>query len=163
MPACGCQHETTRNFPRASVNVMSGTFTVARGYCADLLLRPSGRGRRSGWKVYFCQPVISDPSNYTLINQVWRPDGCGPLQLRSLLIPHIHLFNFSPNSVLIPWFFGWKNMDGFDQLRRNAETHRRFGQCSLLVQCSQTSSHFDWSWGALELDHNVRVWEQCRL
>lgn len=85
-------------FPRALVNVMSGTFTVVRGYCADLLLRPSGRGRRSRWEVYFCQPVISDPSNYTLINQVWRPDGCGPLQRQSLVIPHIHSFNFSPRA-----------------------------------------------------------------
>lgn len=32
-------------FPRALVNVMSGTFTVVRSYCADLLLWPSGRGR----------------------------------------------------------------------------------------------------------------------
>lgn len=78
----------------------------------------------SGWEVYFCQLVISDLSNYTLFNQVWRPDGCGPLQLQSLDIPHIHLFH--QNSVLIPWFFGRKDIDGFDQRRGYAETHRTF-------------------------------------
>lgn len=127
-------------FPRALVNVMSGTFTVVRGYCVDFLLRPCGRDRRSGWEVYFCQSVISDPSNYTLINQVWRPDGCGPLQLRSLVIPHIHLFNFSPNSVLILWFFGRKDVDGFDQPRGSAETHGTFLR-ELLVLSSVLKAH----------------------
>lgn len=137
-------------FPRALLNVMSGTFTVVqRLLCGFVVAAFSGRGRRSGREVYFCQPVISDPSNYTLINQAWRPDGCGPLQLQSLVIPHIHLFSFSPNSVLSPWFFGRKDIDGFDQLRGNAETHGTFRPHGreLLVPCSQTSSHFDRSWG----------------
>lgn len=140
-------------------------YCCARLLCGFVVAAFSGRGRRSGREVYFCQPVISDPSNYTLINQAWRPDGCGPLQLQSLVIPHVHLFNFSPNSVLSPWFFGRKDIDGFDQLRGNAETHGTFRPHGreLLVQCSQTSSDFDRSWGALELDHNVRVLEQCRL
>lgn len=74
-------------FPRALVNVMfENAWRLLLLYEATVRIRCCGLWVqwRSGWEGYFCQPVISDQSNYTLINQVWSPDGCGPIQLKLL-------------------------------------------------------------------------------
>ena len=74
-PLIGCQQKTTWNSPRAQMSRLEKgkfravTFKCSAGYCADLLLWPSG-ALRSGCNVYFCQPALSDRFNYTLINQV---------------------------------------------------------------------------------------------
>lgn len=116
---------STRNrmeFPRALVNVMFETgklsdmaVTGVRGYCADLLLRSFRVRRLSGWEVYFCQPVISERFNYTLINQMVKSGRVwpAPAQMARIcvgVIPQIHLFNFSPSSPWFPRFLARKNV-----------------------------------------------------
>lgn len=67
--------ENHMEFPCALVNVTSEkgkfrdmTFTILQATVGDLLLWPMGT-YCTGCDAYFCQPVISDQSNYTLINQ----------------------------------------------------------------------------------------------
>lgn len=131
------------------------TVTGVRGYCADLLLRSLRVRRLLGWEVYFCQPVISDRFNYTLINQMVKSGRVwpAPAQMACIcvgVIPQIHLFNFSPSSFWFPRFLAGKSVMVLIGAQRRGPTPRR---CKIMKQnfssalsfyfipCCQTFTH----------------------